>query len=205
MTLLKAHWFFLKCLFSTPVWLTLNRITTTIRSWGERNHAFVGESGMINLDVESPLKDSSATDGIACTDQNAAEVIRVRMPVMTISHCQGSKCGVLMWRHPKLIKPEIICAVNEYFCCRISRGLTATHKFHSSVLEWISCVSNYKRTTNGRHPNTNIRHAKFVLSECKTWTSGSWIYHFQHHRAILSLDKVIYPAVMHLCIMIRTR
>lgn len=44
-----THCSFLKCLFSTPAWLPLMRLTAVARSSGVKNQAFVGESGKRNL------------------------------------------------------------------------------------------------------------------------------------------------------------
>ena len=46
---MKTYWSTLKCLFSTPAWLTLMRSTAMTRSSGVRNHAVAGESGKKNL------------------------------------------------------------------------------------------------------------------------------------------------------------
>ena len=46
-----TYWSTLKCLFSTPAWLTLIRSTAMMRSSGVRNHALAGESGNRNLGV----------------------------------------------------------------------------------------------------------------------------------------------------------
>jgi hypothetical protein len=48
--------------------------------------------------------------------QNRREIMKVRIPVMIMSHCQGSKPEVLMCSVPKLMKLEMIWA-RTWFAC----------------------------------------------------------------------------------------
>lgn len=40
-------------------------------------------------------------------------MIKVNVPVMIMSHCHGSKFSVLICKVPKLMKPEMICAMQD--------------------------------------------------------------------------------------------
>jgi len=80
---------FLKCLFSTPVWLILIRSTAKTRSSGVRNRAVVGESGKKN--------------------QKTIATTNVINPVISINHCQGMSF-VLVCKTPKLTKPKKMIA-----------------------------------------------------------------------------------------------
>ena len=90
----KTHCSILKCLFSTPVWFALIRFTAMTRSSGVKNHAFVGESGKKNLQVN--INNEMSFDGKVRAYQYITEVTSVIAPVIIINHCQGANPPVWM-------------------------------------------------------------------------------------------------------------
>ena len=81
----------LNVLFSTPAWFSRTRTTALTRSSGVKNRAFVGESGNKN--------------------QKNIEVMRVRVPIMMKSHCQGSRPVVSIAEQPNVTVSTTATAV----------------------------------------------------------------------------------------------